>query len=304
MRWVGWVVVACVRAYVIAVEVLPDRRHRQVGVKRRDLIAELLELDHRLRRQNIRPDRQGLAELDEKGTERHQHAAQAADGRNLGWRAGGQVAFQGVQGDGRDPPGGGGGDLGDARDDGARPLRKVRGETLRVVHERQRVIALTAAHLDNLHGGAARRVVIVVDVGAAERRHHRRRLLVGLELCAHIGHLRGEAGWQRRRNLRLVVLKRLHNHRRRLPARVVWVPARILRRRGERIGKRSRQQQGGGRAREVHHRDAISGEVDRRRKGFARSSRPCLLRFDAGFGARPVSPYRREHRTYTPFAFY
>ena len=185
----------CVRAYVIQGGGRRSSPPKDaVGVKRRDLIAGCVGAIACGDRISGRIDKR-LAELDEKARvlERHQHVAQAADGRNLGWRAGGQVAFQRVQGDGRDPPGGGGGGLGEEEDDGARPLRKVRGSrTLRVVHERRawrrarrRRISTTCMVVPL----AALSSSLMLE--AAERRgNHRRRLLVGLELRAHIGHAR------------------------------------------------------------------------------------------------------------------
>eukprot|EP00968_Pinguiococcus_pyrenoidosus_P010503 scaffold831_cov268-Pinguiococcus_pyrenoidosus.AAC.22 len=54
----------------VAPQLVADRLHGDARIKARHLVAQLLELHHGLGRQDVWPDAQGLADLDEEGSQR------------------------------------------------------------------------------------------------------------------------------------------------------------------------------------------------------------------------------------------
>mmetsp|Transcript_45636 Transcript_45636/g.97210 ORF Transcript_45636/g.97210 Transcript_45636/m.97210 type:complete len:350 (-) Transcript_45636:109-1158(-) len=175
-------------AHVRDTELVTHALHRDGGVVRGHLVAQLLQLHHRLRREDVRPDRQRLPQFDIKWAERDEDVAQAGDGGDLAFGSGCQLAAQRAEKGLHDPRTPIEGELPDACQHCTRPLIEVGLERRGVVLCRQAII--TGTHLDYLQGGAARGIIVVVDIGAPECRYECGCLLVRGQLLTHVGHRR------------------------------------------------------------------------------------------------------------------
>mmetsp|Transcript_25039 Transcript_25039/g.58363 ORF Transcript_25039/g.58363 Transcript_25039/m.58363 type:complete len:226 (-) Transcript_25039:820-1497(-) len=99
-------------------QLICDGGHGQLRIERWHLVAQLLQLDHRFGREDVGADGESLSELDEEGTQRHNHGAQLRHLLDFCLRVGLQLARRRVEQHTEQPAEGGGGHLCDARQHG------------------------------------------------------------------------------------------------------------------------------------------------------------------------------------------
>lgn len=147
---------------------------------------------HCARREDVRADRERLPEFDEEWAERDDGAAQVGGAADLEVL---RVAHHRVVEQAEREPGALGRDLQHAREDGARPLAKVRLERLGLEEGGELVVdAGGRAHAHDIHLHALVGHQVVVQVGPAQRLHHEARVIVLHHARPHARELFGHVG--------------------------------------------------------------------------------------------------------------
>mmetsp|Transcript_9617 Transcript_9617/g.30412 ORF Transcript_9617/g.30412 Transcript_9617/m.30412 type:complete len:290 (+) Transcript_9617:784-1653(+) len=118
-------------------ELVADRAHRQLVVERGHLVAQLLQLHHRSRREDVGSNRERLSELNEERTKRDDRAAQVGGAADLDVLS---VAYRQVEQHAEREPGALARDLQHTREHRARPLCKVALERVRLEEEGELIV--------------------------------------------------------------------------------------------------------------------------------------------------------------------